>query len=54
MDEVIHGPVALFDQHHQHLFDLLHESMREGRCSEVIDEIIDALMDYAGRHFAAE
>jgi|SRR4051794_28503950 hemerythrin-like metal-binding protein len=49
--------VALFDQHHQHLFDLLntlHESMREGRGSEVIDEIIDALVDYAGRHFAAE
>ena len=28
--------------------------MREGRSYEVMDEIIDALVDYAERHFAAE
>jgi hemerythrin len=49
--------VDLFDKHHQHLFDLLntlHECMREGKSREVIEEVLNALVDYAERHFAAE
>jgi len=49
--------VKSFDQHHQHLFDLLntlHEAMREGKGRKVIDEILAALSAYAERHFAAE
>ena len=49
--------VKQFDEHHQHLFDLLntlHDCMRVGKGREVVDEIVDALADYAKKHFAAE
>jgi hemerythrin-like metal-binding protein len=49
--------VKEFDAHHQHLFDLLntlHDCMRVGRGHEVIDEVVNALDDYAKRHFSAE
>ena len=49
--------VKKFDEHHQHLFDLLnslHDSMKVGKGREVIEEILNALADYADRHFAAE
>jgi hemerythrin len=49
--------VKVFDQHHQHLFDLintLHDSMRVGKGREALDEVLHALEDYAQRHFSAE
>jgi hemerythrin len=49
--------VKVFDEHHQHLFDLLntlHDSMRVGKGREVIDEILSSLADYTQRHFSAE
>lgn len=49
--------VKVFDQHHQHLFDLinkLHENMRVGKGHEVLDETLRSLVDYAQRHFTAE
>lgn len=49
--------VKQFDQHHQHLFDLinsLHDSMRLGQGRKVIGETLDALVDYTDKHFNAE
>jgi hemerythrin len=46
-----------FDEHHEHLVELLNNAYDEyngGASSEAIEEIIDKLAEYANYHFAAE
>jgi hemerythrin len=49
--------IAVLDQQHQELFDVvngLERALRVGEGNAAIDQILDRLMTYAGLHFAAE
>jgi hemerythrin len=49
--------VALLDQQHQELFDVVNEleqALRVGEGHTAIDRVLDKLLTYAGLHFAAE
>ena len=49
--------IAVLDQQHQELFDVvnaLQRGLRVGEGNAAIDQILDRLMTYAGLHFAAE
>jgi hemerythrin len=49
--------VALFDEQHRKLFDMvndLHDAMQQKRSKEAIGTILNRLIDYTGSHFAAE
>jgi len=49
--------VALLDQQHQELFDVVNEleqALRVGEGHIAIDRVLDKLLTYAGLHFAAE
>lgn len=49
--------VGCCDDEHKKLFQLvseLHDAMREGKGSQVVQRVVDRLADYTKRHFAAE
>jgi hemerythrin len=49
--------VKQFDEQHKKLIDLinqLHDAMKVGKGGQVLGDILKALIDYTGNHFAAE
>jgi hemerythrin len=49
--------ITEIDSQHQHLFALfnqLYDAMQQGRAADVIDEVLEEVIDYAGYHFAHE
>jgi hemerythrin-like metal-binding protein len=56
-DESFGTKVALFDEQHRKLFDMvndLHDAMQQKRSKEAIGTILSRLIAYTGSHFAAE
>ena len=49
--------VRQFDEQHRKLFDMvneLHDAMREGKGSQVLNGVLDSLAAYTQAHFSAE
>ncbi|KAF0219430.1 MAG: hemerythrin family [Geobacteraceae bacterium] len=49
--------VKQFDDQHKKLIDLvnqLHDAMKVGKGGQIIGDVLKALIDYTGTHFAAE
>jgi hemerythrin len=49
--------IAEIDSQHEHLFALfnvLYDALQQGRAADVIGEVLEDVVDYAGYHFAHE
>ena len=56
-DKIFELGIDHFDEHHQHLADLLNKTYDDfvsGTSYETLEPILDELVDYATYHFAAE
>ena len=56
-DETLSVGVREIDAQHQKLLSLineLHESMKEGKSREMLDQVVSRLKDYARTHFSTE
>ena len=56
-NDVYSVKVKQFDDQHKKLIDLvnqLHDAMKVGKGGQVIGDVLKALIDYTGSHFAAE